>query len=228
MTGSLNSDLLLALQHGDSFFPGGTQSFSWGLETLAADGAVTTADQVCDFVASQLQWRWNYTDRPVIAACWRTEFGGGKVCALDAIVEARSLSLESRECSKRAGAALLTLHARLGSIAAKQFRKRVLAGEAHGHNAVAQGTVWRALGMQRSQAELMAAHQLRTQLTSAALRLGIIGHIDAQRIIGEQRRIIEKLLSEEAVCVDRIGTFTPQIEIAMMRHEAQESRLFAN
>jgi len=32
--------VLVALQHGDSFFPGGAVSFSWGLEALRADERV--------------------------------------------------------------------------------------------------------------------------------------------------------------------------------------------
>ena len=41
---------LALLQHGDSFFPGGATSFSWGLEGLCADGIVVDADDVSAFV----------------------------------------------------------------------------------------------------------------------------------------------------------------------------------
>jgi len=222
------SSLLLALQHGDNFFPGGTQAFSWGLETLVADGVVSTAKQLNDFVTSQLKWRWNYCDRPVLVACYRAGQQMRDLFALDEIVETRSLSQQARECSKRAGEAILIVHSQLGHSVATEYRKYVLSGQAYGHNAVAQGLIWQALGIDSRHAESISAHLLRTQLVSAALRLGVIGHIDAQMIIFEQQSVIERLLGERTIPVECVGSFTPQIEIALMRHEVQTSRLFVN
>ena len=61
-------DLLALLQHGDSFFPSGAVSFSWGVETLAADGKIAKAEDVERFVAHQLAGRWAASDRPVLLA----------------------------------------------------------------------------------------------------------------------------------------------------------------
>ncbi len=222
------SGLLLALQHGDNFFPSGTQAFSWGLETLVAGGMVSNAEQLNEFVASHLKWRWNWFDRPVLAACYRTHKSTQNILELDVMVETRTLGKEARECSRRAGEAFLILHSRLGNTIAADYRNRILKSEAYAHNAVVQGLIWRSLGIECSQAELMSAHMLRTQLVSAALRLGVIGHIDAQLIISEQQSLIEQLLEQEVIPVERIGSFTPQIEIAVMQHEVQSSRLFVN
>ena len=65
---SAAADQLALLQHGDSFFPSGAVSFSWGLETLAEDGRVATAADVAAFLEGQLRWRW--------ATCDRGAFGG--------------------------------------------------------------------------------------------------------------------------------------------------------
>ena len=62
---------LAALQHGDSFFPSGTFSFSWGLETLVADGAVESAADVRRFVEGQLTSRWATCDRLALVAAYR-------------------------------------------------------------------------------------------------------------------------------------------------------------
>ncbi|EGH21042.1 urease accessory protein UreF, partial [Pseudomonas amygdali pv. mori str. 301020] len=40
------SSLLLALQQADSFFPGGAVAWSWGLETLLADGYLGNGEVV--------------------------------------------------------------------------------------------------------------------------------------------------------------------------------------
>jgi len=44
------ADTLAVLQFGDSFFPSGAVSFSWGLEGLFDSGVVTDADAVSAFV----------------------------------------------------------------------------------------------------------------------------------------------------------------------------------
>ena len=48
------ADALAVLQFGDSFFPSGAVSFSWGLEGLSDSGVVTDADAVRAFVIGQL------------------------------------------------------------------------------------------------------------------------------------------------------------------------------
>ena len=50
--------LLAALQHGDSFFPGGGFAASWGLETLFTDTYVHDAETLLHFVQGQLCQRW--------------------------------------------------------------------------------------------------------------------------------------------------------------------------
>ena len=55
--------LLRILQEGDSFFPSGSVSFSWGLETLSSDGMITNEAAVEAFLTAQLRNRWANFDR---------------------------------------------------------------------------------------------------------------------------------------------------------------------
>src|SRR5690348_12985619 len=107
--------LLAALQHADSFFPSGTVSFSWGLEALRADGLVRTADHVALFIAALLRHRWATGDRPLLAAAHGAGDDLEAVRALDQLQEALALAHELRTGSRRMGAALLGVHARLGT-----------------------------------------------------------------------------------------------------------------
>ena len=59
--------ILALLQHGDSFFPSGAVSFSWGLEMLKQDDFVTSKDDVENFLINQLAERWTPFDRVVLA-----------------------------------------------------------------------------------------------------------------------------------------------------------------
>lgn len=220
--------LLAALQHADSFFPGGGASFSWGLETLRTDSLIRTADEVALFIAGQLQHRWGSGDRPVLAAAYAAGDDLEAVSAVDHLQEAMSLAAELRQGSRRMGAALLGIHTRLGTQNADSYHAWVLAGRAPGHIAVVQGLVWRGVGLSLDVALAMAAHGFCVGLISAALRLGLIGHVDGQRSLAALRNFIAEILATPVPRLDEISTFAPACDIALMRHETQTVRLFAN
>jgi urease accessory protein len=77
-------------------------------------------------------------------------------------------------------------------------------------------------------AAAVAAYQLCAAFAAAAVRLGIVGHVDAQRILTALRPQIARVLETPAPTVDEIGAFTPAADIAMMRHEVATVRLFSN
>jgi urease accessory protein len=95
------ADTLAVLQFGDSFFPSGAVSFSWGLEGLSDNGVVTSADEVRGFVIGQLRARWAEFDRPVVVAAHRARVDLDEVSAIDAQVEMQSPCAELRSASRR-------------------------------------------------------------------------------------------------------------------------------
>ena len=219
---------LTLLQYGDSFFPSGAVSFSWGLETLCAEGRITAAPEVSSFLHSQLRHRWATCDRPAVAAGHRMGEDLDAVARIDRLLEAQSLAAELRDGSRRSGGALLAVHEKLGTPGAETYRALVRSGGAPGHVAVVQGLVGRGAGLILPACEVLSAHTLCVGLLGAALRLGVIGHIDAQRILKQARVSIADILAVPAPGVDAMSAFTPEAEIAVMRHETAETRLFAN
>lgn len=219
--------LFACLQNADSFFPAGGIAFSWGLETLIADGLVRGAPQVEAFVLGQLEQRWNLADRPALVAAYRAG-DMARVCAIDAQVEAMSLAMEVRDGSRRAGASLLSVHGRLGTPGAREYQEAVRAGRACGHLPVVQGWAWRGAGMSETAAQTVSAHTFCVALLGAALRLGSIGHLHAQRILLEARATMVELVRMPAVEIEETSACVPATEIAAMRHETQPARLFAN
>jgi len=221
-------NLLALLQHGDSFFPSGAVSFSWGVETLAADGKVTKAEDVERFVAHQLAGRWAASDRPVLLAALTAVGDLTQVALADGLMEANNLAAESRGGSRRMGRALLNVHVKLKTRGAKQYQARIRAHEAPGHIAAVQGLLWSSLGLDGDSACRMAAHGLAVNILGAALRLGLIGHIDSQNILGKLHPTIEDILASPPPALREIHAYAPAADIAMMRHETQENRLFYN
>lgn len=219
---------LALLQHGDSFFPSGAASFSWGLETLVEEARIGAVEEVAMFLEGQLRMRWATCDRGALAAAHKAAADPAAVARIDATVEAMTLAAELRAGSRRSGRALLKVHAELGSEGAAAYAKLVSAGAAVGHAAVVQGLVWRGAGLGLAAAEALSAHSLAVGILGAALRLGVLGHIDAQRTLQKARTVVVALLQSPAPAIEELRAFTPEAEIAVMRHETATTRLFAN
>ena len=151
---------LAALQFGDSFFPSGAVSFSLGLETLYADGIVVDAATLEEFLTDQVTDRWATSERAFLAAAHRTCPDWPAVAEIDALQEAMALPRELREGSRKGGAALLGVHARMETPGAQAYRARLRAGEAHGHLAVVQGVVLAGSGLDLARAEAVSLHGL--------------------------------------------------------------------
>ena len=222
------AERLALLQHGDSFFPSGAISFSFGLETLSEDGGIDSAPAVASFLEGQLRARWASFDRGALVAAHRAAPDAGAVARVDALVEASTLATELREGSRRAGRALLKVHADLGTAGAAAYRVLVAKRGAPGHGAAVQGLVWRGIGLDAAAAEALSAHTFATGILGAAIRLGLLGHIGAQRILQDTRSTVAELLHEPAPALEDLRASAPEAEIAVMRHETAATRLFAN
>lgn len=220
--------LLASLQNADSFFPSGGVAFSWGLETLIADGRVRGAEQMEACVEGQLRNRWAVCDRVALVAAARAAADMQRLQRIDSELEAMTLAQELREGSKRAGASLLTVHERLGTPGAGQYRAAVRAARAHGHLPLVQGLLWRGAGLSETAVQAVSAHIFCVGILGAALRLGSIGHIQGQEVLQRMRPVIAALLDSPAAPLEEISTCAPETEIAAMRHQVQSTRLFAN
>jgi len=223
-----SNDVLLALQHGDSFFPCGAIAMSAGLETLVSDGTVQTADQVEELLFGQLRCRWSTFDRPILIAAHRSAGELDQIAQVDMLVEAQTLAAELREGSRRAGAALLGVHVKLGTANAEEYQDMVRQSLVPGHNAVIQGLVWRGASISERTAEALSAHTFCVGLIGAALRLGVIGHTGAQGVLARAHPGVLKIMATPCMGLEEVCAFSPQQEIAVMRHETMPYRLFVN
>ncbi|ODS03346.1 hypothetical protein AUC71_10190 [Methyloceanibacter marginalis] len=75
----------------------------------------------------------------------------------------------------------------------------------------------------------MSAHAATVGLLGAAVRLGIVGHLDAQRILTKAHAVIKNIVANlPASDLDQLLSYAPAAEIAAMRHETRDARLFFN
>jgi len=223
-----DATFLTALQHADSFFPSGSMAFSWGLEGLFADGNVRSAKDVRGFLEGQLWLRWATCDRVFLVAAHRAADDLAEVASIDRELAAMTLPREMRDGAGRAGAALLGVHLRLGTSRAGAYRRLVRDGTAPGHLPVVQGLLLGAIGLDERVSCGIAAHMLCVGIASAALRLGIVTHVEAQSVLSGLRDGVAALLAEPVPPIAEARMFVPGTDIASTHHETQAGRLFAN
>jgi urease accessory protein len=219
---------LAVLQFGDSFFPSGSVSFSWGLEGLSDSGVVADADAVRAFVIGQLGARWAEFDRPVVVATHRVRMSLEDVAAVDDQVDIQTPCVGLRSASRRMGEAMLAVFARLGIGDAPAYREMVKQGDAFGHLASMQGYLWGRAGLSERDAIALSAHTFSTGLLGAGIRLGCLSHIDAQQILIEARWEAARLAALPVSPIGELSTYGIEAEIAVMQHVNNTLRVFAN
>lgn len=228
MTNPAIANLLLAFQHADSQFPSGGFAFSQGLEAASQLADRLGGFDFAVFLTTQIRHRWAEADRVALIRAHRLGGDLAALAVLDAEVEASTFMEGLRSGSRRNGTALLTAHARLGTQGAAGYRAMVRAGSAHAHLPVVQGLLWQALELDEASAVAISGYQAATSLTTAAIRLGLIGAIEAQRLIAGVMPLIRVLGAADVADDEPIRSFVPQAEVAVALHGAGGQRLFSN
>lgn len=215
----MTASLLTALQLADSGFPTGAFVYSWGLEAAAEAGQVTRAG-FPDWIAAEMIGRWASFDRIVLSAAFDHD-----LLAYDAEVDTLFWAEALRVKSAEAGQSFLAAMARLEDPVAIEFRDATLDGRAHGHLPVAQGGVFQSMGLSLDLALAASAHSASQSLASAGVRLGIVGALEAQRIVADLRPELAGFITPPPSGA-LPSTFAPISELAMLH--PSKTRLFAN
>ncbi len=218
-------ELLAALQLGDSAFPSGSFVASWGLEALVATGAVAGAPDLRAMVEGQLRYRWATCDRAALVRAYRAAPDLVELVAIDAEVDAVTVAPVARAASTRIGGSLLAVDAAVGGQASASLLELVRAGATHGHQPVVQGLLGWSRGLTEATTVIVSGFQLASGLIGAGVRLGVIGHLDAQRTLDGLRPVIAELALDDLAV--HLTSSAIGADLAMLRHEALPNRLFA-
>ena len=236
---------LRALWQADGAFPSGAFAFSYGIEGVIAlrqdiredndkateqgiGGLSFIADELAQLLSAVLRHRWATYDRVALLRSFRTSGDLAAIGSIDREVEASTLVQPLRDGSRRNGASFLASHARLGTALAGVLRDAVRAGELLGHISVMQGAVWSALGLDERLAQLTSGYSVASGLVTSAVRLGAIGALQGQRVLGDCLPLIEQLAADEMRDGEEMRSFLPFLEIASARHAQADLKLFAN
>ena len=208
----------------DSAFPTGGFAHSSGLEAAWQQGEIQTSDELHDFLLTSLR-QLGHAAVPFVRAS-RAELGTFE--PLDAWSDALLLNHVANRASRAQGAAML-------SAAAKTFDRPALdalltaakARRLPTHFAPAFGASCDALGLTPDQAARLFLFVSLRGMISAAVRLGAVGPMEAQRL--QQR--LAKPMEDVAAGSENIGPddavqTAPLIEILQSTQDRLYSRLF--
>ncbi|WHZ04023.1 urease accessory protein UreF [Neobacillus sp. YX16] len=226
----MDSQLLSLLQLGDSNFPSGAFSHSFGLETYIQDERVHNKETFFEWIRIYLVKQLAYSDglacRLTLEALMNQDVA--EIWSLDRKLFVQNMPEESRQANRRIGERLVVMGMDLYSIPLlEEYLKKIRANEAFGHPAIALMIICHFLKIDRNQAILIFLHSTIATLVQNGVRGIPLGQTAGQRILLEIHPVLLKTVKWiEAIDIDDFGAVAPGIEIAQMRHEKLHVRLF--
>lgn len=221
--------ILELLQLADSAFPSGGFAFSSGLESLAKLGHLRSLEDFEEYLGCHLE-QVTGCDLPFLTtshATWDSEPEAEMeiVCLeWDAWL---SLPTQRRASLAQGPAWLRAIEEAYPCDSVRAVRRWFQSAERPQHFLVALGASLKAADKSLEDAQALFMHMaLRDQL-SAAVRLGLLGSLQAQRLHRGFIAVAESLLVERGgwTCEDAVKT-SPMIELAQASHPYLYSKLF--
>lgn len=224
----MDDELLGIMQMSDSLFPAGTFAMSNGIEAMHRAGDISTAADLEALLRSYLAHQTGPSDCAAAALAHRYAGEGnvGRIRDLDALYLASKSVRETREASVRSGTQMLKciteiLHDDAVAACAEEIRN----GGMPGAYPVSFGVCCRAMGISARGTAMAVSYGFVAGCVGAALRLGIIQHMEAQGIIHSLKSDMERA-ARVGCDSDTVWQFCPQAEILQMAHENQDSKMF--
>ncbi len=221
---------LSLLQFADGLFPAGAYAHSFGLETLVQYGEVKDAAGVEAYLRAYLEGSAGPMDA-VAALCAQRAAASEDLAAclaLDETLDAMKAARELREASRQMGRQTLRVAMNLSDQALlAEFSRAVTKELTPGHHSVTFGMIGGVMRWDAREAACAYLYSASAALVGAALRLLPLGQLAGQRILWNARPLIAKLAEDaQQMNQDDMSSFAPALEIAGMRHEFLEARLF--
>ncbi len=206
----------------DSAFPTGAFAHSWGLEAAWQQGEVNDLASLRAFVdASILQ-----TGHAVLPFLTTAFESPGQLESLDAVAEAFLTNPVANRASRIQGRTLLATATRIwptDAVVAVKAR----ADATHAHVAPFAGATFRALGLGLRVAQRMMLYGTARGVLSAAVRLGLAGSYEVQRMHAACEPWLEHVAGRcAALSIDDLAQTAPLIDLLQSGHDRLYSRLF--
>lgn len=225
------TDKTLALfQLCDSNFPTGAFSHSYGLESYIQEDLVhnqaTFAEWLHVYLNEQLVYSDGLASRLVYEALENEIME--KVWKIDRMLMVQNLPRETREGTRRMGERMLNLVESLYKVPVlSQYRERINKKQSFGHPALVFTMVGHHLGIPQETTTLYYLYSTISSLVQNAVRAIPLGQTAGQKTIQEFQDVLARAMEKmQDLDEEDFGIVSPGLELAQMRHERVNIRIF--
>lgn len=211
------SSLVHALQWADTAFPSGRYTLSNGLEALSQ---WQDPDFPEPHILIEHLMRYSFTPVDLVAhyCAWNAQ--EDQLPFINTMVNACRTLSSARLGSIRVGKQMAFM--------AKELNIPLPSLD-NPHQPVITALIHKYNGLDADEAAIIELFSFVSQTASAALRLGMCDHIQAQKIIQHCSSFFEECIDHARTTpIEEMGSYTPLLEAACARHEHAPARLFIN
>ena len=220
------------LQISDSAFPRGAFAHSYGLETYVAEGRITKASELEEFIASLLRHGAATLDGVYLREAYLAKQVDDlpRIIILDAAYDAARPVKSLRDASRSVGRQFLrTARGFIEDSFLDEFEERARLERTFGHYPVALGCVAESLGLTCEEGLESLCYGVVSGLVSAAVRLVPLGQTEGQRVISNlEGAVREAVETAAALSLEDAHSWGPGHEIRAMTHRRLHTRLFVS
>ncbi|MCU0828396.1 MAG: urease accessory protein UreF [Tabrizicola sp.] len=207
----MRTDLLTLVQWLSPAFPTGGFAYSHGLEAVIAEGNRSAA-RIGAWIAGVLRHGAGRADAVLLASVLRGRDAG----EMDSVARALAGTKERLAETAEQGAAFART---VSALTGRNLAPRCLP--------VAVGEASRGLDLAVEEVVAVFLHGFATNLVACATRFAPLGQTDGQGVLASLHQVITEVAAYAATAnVDEIGTAALAAELAAMRHETMDVRLF--
>jgi urease accessory protein len=206
----------------DSAFPTGAFAHSWGLESAWRHGEVPDRESLRRFIDHSLV----QTVGSVVPLMNAAYGSPDRIAELDTLADAFLLNEVANRASRALGRTFVASAARVwptAEMTTLETRCRTLSF----HAAPSIGIVTRTLGLSLETVQAFVLHSTLRGVTSAAVRLGLVGSYDAQRLQSECAPVLTAHLARcEGLTEHDLAQSTPILDLLQAGQDRLYTRLF--
>jgi urease accessory protein len=206
----------------DSAFPTGMFAHSWGLESAWQQGEIADADALRMFLQESLL-QAAFATLPFVNTVYESP---DRLEAVDALADAFLTNAVANRASRIQGRTLVATVARVWPSPTMDSWQST-ARATHAHLPPVAGGTFRLLGLPLPTAQRIVLFGTARGILSAAVRLGIVGSYEAQRLQHECAGSLEATAARAAaLTLDDLAQTAPLIDLLQAGHDRLYSRLF--
>ena len=220
-----------SLQLSDTFFPTGLYATSHGLESLFLHKRIGNADDIAQIITICISQQTGPTDCIALSETYNAinRRDDQRIIHIDDTLFATKSVRDIRDASTRSGIQLVKCVTEFvnNDKHLSDYYDSILQHKAHGVFPVAFALCCNSMQIAKEKSMLMLLYGFAVSMVGAAIRLGLIQHIEGQKIIHSIKPVISKTVLENTdKPLSDMSQFAPQMDIVQMSHEQLDSKMF--